>query len=194
MRAGFGLVSLLVVVGLMVLLFKMFEVPALEKGQEAHDQVQQISGRGQDGNSAMSSFKIEPQQRGSQLDALLVTDVVPGGAADTFYGLKKGDRIIAITTRAGLQKVNEASNGDPDMAKAMMQQESFAASLPIEVIRDGKQMMLPLSANPAVVSAPAASAAANGSQSPAPAAQPPQQQQPHNIWEQAQQIKQSAGQ
>lgn len=196
MRAMFGLVSLLVVVGILVLVFRMFEVPTIEKGQEAHDQVQQISGRGQDGGSAMDSFKVEPEQRGSQLESLEVTDVRPGGAADTFYGMKKGDRIVEITSGGSLQSINNASNGDAEMAKAMLVQSSFEASQPIVVMRDGKRLTLPLSAAPAVTNTPAATPnagtpTAGTSQAPAPAAQP---QQPHNIWEQAQQIKQQAGQ
>jgi hypothetical protein len=186
MRAMFGLAALLVGVAVMFYLFTKDTAETLRVAKPMQDQAQQMAGRGQDGQSAMNSFKVDPQQRGSQLDALLVTDVTPGGAADTFYGLKKGDRIVSITTQAGLQKVNEVSNGDPDMAKAMLAQESFAGSLPIVVMRDGKQLTLPASAAPAVTNAPAA----NPSQTPALAAPP---QQPHNIWEQANQIKDAAG-
>jgi hypothetical protein len=193
MRAMFGLAALLVAVAVMFYLFTKDASETLRVAKPMQEQAQQMSGRGLDGGSAMSSFKVEPQQRGSQLDALLVIAVAPGGAADTFYGLKKGDRIVSITTRAGLQKVNDASNGDPEMAKAMLAQESFAGSLPIVVVRDGKQLTLPLSAAQRVTNAPAAApTAADTSQAPAPAAQP-QQQQPRNIWEQAQQIKQQAG-
>jgi hypothetical protein len=170
MRAMFGLVSLLVVIGIMVLMFRMFEVPTIERGKVAHDEAQQMSGRGQDGQSAERSFEVEPEQHGSKLDALVVTGVRPGGAADTFYGLKKGDKIIEISTGGGLQKVNDASNGDPGMAKAMLAQYSFAASQPIMVIRDGKQMILPASAAPAAPNTPAA----NPSQSQAQGQQPAQ--------------------
>lgn len=194
MRAIFGLAALLVCVAVVFYLFTKDASETLRVSKPMQEQAQQMAGRGQDGGSAMSSFKADPQQRGSLLDALLVTDVTPGGAADTFYGMKKGDRIVSITTRAGLQKVNEVSNGDPEMAKAMLAQESFAGSLPIVVMRDGKQVTLPLSAAQAVTNAPAAAPTAGTSQAPAPAAQPQQAQQPHNIWEQAQQIKQAAGQ
>jgi hypothetical protein len=192
MRAMFGLVSLLVVMGILVLMFRMFEVPTLEKGKETHDQVQQMSGRGQDGQSAMDSFKAEPQQQGSQLSALLVTAITPGGAADTYYGLKKGDRIIQISTGAGLQKINEASNGDAEMAKAMLVQESFQASRPIVVLRNGKPLTLPASAAPAPTS-PQASQSPTAS-APPPAAPTAQPQQPHNVWEQVDGIKKAAGQ
>ena len=94
-----------------------------------HDQVEQISGRGQDGRSAMESFKTEPQLQNGKLNSLLVTDVTPGGAVEDYYGLKKGDRITLLTTQAGLQKVNEAANDDPEMAKIQVQ-EAFQGSRP----------------------------------------------------------------
>jgi hypothetical protein len=202
MRAMFGLVSLLVGVAVLFYLFTKDTSETLRVSKPMQEQARQMSGRGEDGGSAMDSFKVEPQSQGSQLRALLVTDVKPGGAADTFYGLKKGDLIIDISTAAGLQKINDASNGDPEMAKAMLAQESFQASRPIVVMRDGKQLTLPASAAPApIASTPVAPAPAspaspppaqpgNASQSPAP---PAPQQQPRNIWEQVDGIKKAAG-
>lgn len=155
MRAIFGLAALLVAVGIMFYLFTNNTAAVLKASKPAREQAQQMSGRGQDGVGAEHSFQCEPVQRGTRLDALLVTNVTPGGAADTFYGLKKGDKIIEISTAGGLQKVNDASNGDAEMAKAMLAQYSFSASQPIVVERDGKQVTLPLSAAPAVTNAPA---------------------------------------
>jgi hypothetical protein len=193
MRAMFGLVALLVGVAVMFYVFTKNTADTLRVAKPMQEQAQQMSGRGQDGQSASSSFKVEPQQRGSQLDALLVTDVTPGGAADTFYGMKKGDRIIQISSGGSLMKINDASNGDPGMAKDMLIQGSFEASLPIMVMRDGKQLTLPASAAPAapgVTNTPAPTPTASATESPTPAAPP---QQPHNIWEQANQIKDGAG-
>ena len=192
MRAMFGLAALLVGVAVMFYVFTKNTADTLRVAKPMQEQAQQMSGRGQDGQSAMSSFKVEPQQRGSQLDALLVTDVTPGGAADTFYGMKKGDRIIEISSGGSLEKINNASNGDPEMAKAMLIQGSFEASLPIVVMRDGKELTLPTSMAPAVTNTPAPAPTANATQSPA-ATPAPQPQQPHNIWEQANQIKDAAG-
>jgi hypothetical protein len=78
------------------------------------------------------------------------------------------------------------------MAKAMLIQGSFETSQPIMVMRDGKELTLPASAAPAVSNAPAPTPTASANQSPTPTpAAPPQQ--PHNIWEQANQIKDAAG-
>jgi hypothetical protein len=192
MRAMFGLAALLVGVAVMFYVFTKNTADTLRVAKPMQEQAQQMSGRGQDGQSASSSFKVEPQQRGNQLDALLVTDVTPGGAADTFYGMKKGDRIIEISSGGSLMKINDASNGDPGMAKDMLIQGSFEASLPIMVMRDGKQLTLPASMAPAVTNTPAPAPTANATQSPG-ATPAPQPQQPHNIWEQANQIKDAAG-
>lgn len=155
MRAMFGLVSLLVVILIICLIFRYIEAPKLEEGKKAQDQARQISGRGDDGRAAVDSFKIAPERRGNRLEGLLVTDVTPGGAVDTYYGLKKGDRIVQITNGGSLQKIGDASNDDPELAKAQIH-NAFQASDPIVVIRNGQQLTLPQSpAQPARSPAPA---------------------------------------
>lgn len=141
MRAMFGLVSLLVVVGVMVWLFSMTSIPTAREGKKAQDQARQISGRGADGRPVTDSFKVEPFMRGNQLEGLDVTAVTPGGAmAD--YGLQKGDRILEING----SKVGEMSNNDPELSKDLIM-DAYRGSQPIVVLRDGQQITLP--ANPA---------------------------------------------
>lgn len=189
MRAMFGLVALLVGVALMFYLFTRDASETLRVSKPMQDQAQQMSGRGEDGQSAMSSFKSEPQMQGNRLADLLVTEVAPGGAMDQYYGLKKGDQITYLTTQAGLQKISEASNNDPEMARAQVQ-ETFQGSRPIVVMRGGKQFTLPASAAPAVTQAPAPGPTAVAPPPPAQTAQP---QQPHNVYDQINQIKDAAG-
>jgi hypothetical protein len=150
-----GLVGLLVTIVIGWMIFKYIEAPTLERGKKAQDQAQQISGRGQDGRSLMESFKTEPKLQGSRLNWLLVTEVTPGGAADDYYGLKKGDCITFVTTQAGLQKIGEASNDDSEMAKMNVQQ-AFQAGQPIVVMRNGQKLTLPAPANAPVTAAPPA--------------------------------------
>jgi hypothetical protein len=195
----FGLVGLVVTLGIVMYFFMQVEAPTLQQGKKAQDQVTQISGRGQDGKSAMDSFKIEPKNRGSRLASLLVTDVTPGGAVEDYYGLKKGDEIVSVTTQAGLQKVGDASNDDPGMAKIQVQQ-AFQGSLPIVVLRNGKQMTLPAPVGAPVtpsVETPAA-VGQQSAQTPAPPAPgqtaqpaPQQPQAPRNIYDQVNGISKS---
>src|SRR5207248_9958789 len=113
MRGMFGLVSLLLAVAIIAYLWSQHTTVVAHEGVKAQDQARQISGRGQDGRAAIHSFTVNPEMRGNRLDALEVTDVVPGGAlAD--YGLKKGDKIIKICD----QTVGNRSNDDPALAKA----------------------------------------------------------------------------
>lgn len=182
MRGMFGLVALLVTLGVVLMIFKMVEAPTLERGKQTHDEAQQMSGRGQDGRAAMDSFKTEPQQQGSRLTSLLVTDVTPQGAVEEYYGLKKGDQITAVGGQAGVMKIGEASNDDPEMAK-MKVQEAFQGKSPIVVLRGGKKLTLPEPPGGQAVAAPAPGA---------PAAQPQQQPKPPgNVYDQVNNIKNS---
>ena len=196
MRAMFGLVGLLVTLGVVMYFFMRVEAPTLEQGKKAQDQVQQMSGRGQDGRSAMDSFKTEPQNQGSRLAGLKVTDVTPGGAVEDYYGLKKGDLIVSITTQAGLQKVGDSSNNDPGMAKIQVQ-EAFQGSQPIVVQRNGRQLTLPAPVG-APPEAPAVQMPTSPGQQPAavvpasPAQPGPQQPAaPRNIYDQVNGISKS---
>lgn len=150
MRALFGLVSLLVVIGIIYLIFIKVEAPTIDAGQKAKDEARQISGRGDDGKAAIDSFKTDGKMRGSTLDSLTVTDVTPGGALAQ-YGLQKGDEI----TQVNGMKVGDLSVNDPETAKAMVVQNGFQAMAPIVVMRDGKQITLPEKAGAAPAGNPA---------------------------------------
>ena len=139
MRAMFGLVGLLVTVGVLLMIFRFIEAPTLERGKQAQDEARQISGRGDDGVAAVDSFKVDPKYRGSDLQALTVTDVTPGGALAA-YGLQKGDDIVQVNG----MKVGDVSNNDPETAKALVHQ-AFQASQPIVVSRGGQRITLPAS-------------------------------------------------
>ena len=148
MRMAFGLVSLLVVIGIAALIFHSVEYSEIKSGEKAQDQARQISGHGEDGRDAMSSFQTQGKLRNGNLDALTVTSVRPGGAlAD--YGLQTGDEIISVDG----MKVGDISNNDAETAKAMVVQKGFSGNLPIVVMRSGKQLTLPADKN--AVNAPA---------------------------------------
>jgi S1-C subfamily serine protease len=137
MRGMFGLLALLVGIGVMVYLFAQHEIPVAREGKKAQDQSRQISGRGQDGQAAIHSFQVDPKMRGNKLESLNVTGVTPGGALDD-YGLKKGDQIIKI----GDQKVSDVSNDDPELAKSMVH-DAYQKSQTITVLRSGNEVVLP---------------------------------------------------
>ena len=169
MRMAFGLVSLLVVIAIMMVLFKTFEAPTIETGQKAKEQAIQISGRGQDGGDAMSSFAVQPKLRGSTLDALTVLSVHPSGAMADFYGIQAGDQIVEVDG----MKIGEISNDDGETAKAMVIQKGFQASAPIVVVRNGQRLNLPAERNVVTASTPAPAANTPPATNAPPANNPP---------------------
>jgi len=148
MRAMFGLVSLLVVLFIILMVFKYFEAPTIEKGEKAKDEARQISGRGDDGKAAIDSFKTEGKMKGGTLEGLMVTEVTPGGALEA-YGLRKGDEIVSVN---GTDLA--AISSDPDTAKAMAIQNGFQGGNPIIVVRDGKRITLPDKGTPGTTGTP----------------------------------------
>jgi hypothetical protein len=167
MRAGIGLVGILLGIGLLVWVFSETELPKVKEGEKVKQQARQMAGYSQDETPAMDSFLTDPMMKGSKLAALQVTSVTPGGAMDTYYGLKTGDEIVAV----GDEPIDLLSNNDDQLAKAMVVQRGYQAKLPLTVRRSGQRLVLPL---------PAAAAAAAATANPAPsdASAPQQQQQP----------------
>ena len=184
MRMIFGLVSLLVVIAIMMIMFKTFEAPTIQTGNKAKEQAAQISGRGQDGGDAMSSFQTQPKLRGANLDGLTVLSVHPTGAMADYYGLQAGDEILQVDG----MKIGDISNDDAETAKAMVVEKGFQASAPILVLRNGQRFSLPADRNIATTTAPAVTATAPPAAN-APAANPPPA--PKSIQDQ---IKDLAGQ
>jgi len=164
----FGLVGLLVTIGIIVLVMSMYldqTSGPLKKGLDAKEEARQISGRGLDNEPALASFEVEGVSNGSRLSGLKVTSVNPGGAMDSWFGLMKDDEIVKING----MRVNDVANGDEGLGKALVH-DAFARQQPISVVRNGKEFELPrekaaaaahgaASSNPAVAGAPAAPAA-----------------------------------
>ena len=134
----FGLVSLLVVIGIMCLIFAKIEAPVIKQGEKAQDQARQISGHGENGAPAIDSFKTQAKMRGSNLEGLTVTAVTPGGALAA-YGLQVGDEIVSVNGA----KVGDISVDDAETAKAMVVQTGFQGNNPIVVLRNGQPVTLP---------------------------------------------------
>src|SRR5437763_15615497 len=124
MRAGFGLVGLLITIGVIVWFMYKIELPhdqaVISAGRKATEQVNQIAGNATDGSMRFDdSLSLSMQENSSgKLDSILVTSVVPTGPAVTYFGLQKGDVIVAIETHGNRTKVREI--GEPGMAAAQL--------------------------------------------------------------------------
>lgn len=177
MRAGIGLVGLLIGVGLLVYLFAEHSIPTARQGKAAQDEAQQIAGYGDDGRSAMESISVSRQEKNGKLVALNVDSIVPNGAMQKFFGLQAGDSIVEIGSQAGMEKVKELIGGD-DMVEPKLH-EAYQQKRQLVVIRNGKTITLPggvPAANVAgatpVQSQTAAKTPANPAPAPSPAPQP----------------------
>lgn len=157
MRMAFGLVSLLIVLAICLLIFRTFEAPMLESGNAAQKQAQQLSGRDENGVPVMDSYKAQQHSTGSKIDGITITDLVPGGPMQTYYGLQKGD---IVTDIGELSVTTLADPGGYSMAKSMLD-EAYQKQQSLVVNRNGTKLTLPQQRG--------AGTAANGAAAPAPA-------------------------
>jgi hypothetical protein len=114
--AGFGLLGLLIVAAIIFWISygpmgknapNGYVGQVQKTGQEARDEVNQISGHNDDGTPIADSIKLEPvNDSDGHLRRLKVISVVPGSLVDQGYHLQAGDEI----TQAGDYDVQ--TNGD----------------------------------------------------------------------------------
>jgi hypothetical protein len=165
---AFGLVSLLVVLGICMLIFRQVEFPVLQKGHDAQNQAAQISGRDENGMPAMSSYTAQAHERaGGHMDGITIKTVIPGGPMQAYYGLAPGDVVVKI----GEMRVPDIGvQDDYEMAKAQLD-EAYQRMKTLTVVRNKTELVLPLPApaTPATPApAPAVSSATPASSTPAP--------------------------
>src|SRR5690606_31908885 len=120
MKFGFGLVGLLVVIGIIAFLWGpggSHPADTARTGMEAQKKVRQLSGEGDGGMRVTDSAALEPQLRNGKVDSLLVKTVAAGGPMQQYFGLQVGDQIVEIGARGvGVQKVSDFN--DAGMAEA----------------------------------------------------------------------------
>ena len=173
MRMAFGLVSVLVTIGIIILVMSMMldrQTGSIPIALEARKEAQQIAGVGRDGEAATQSAFFEEDTSGGKLRKLTVIKVVPGGAYDTYFGLQVGDEVVEIEQSGNMTKLNDPGiGGDPGMAKAQVS-DAYARSQHIVVVRNGQRLTLPLAPGTVIVAAPAGAAPTTA---PAPPANAP---------------------
>jgi hypothetical protein len=171
MRAAFGLVGILAVVGVIVWFLGRpgggldQTKTVLDTGQRVRQDVNQLGGQARDGAmSFKESIGVEEQSTGGRTVALLVTSIAAEGPAAAHFGLKRGDMITEI----GPLPVKEMS-GDAGIDYL---QEAYQRRGEITVVRDEKTIKLPGGA--AAPAAPTAQQAAAPQPQAAPPPKPPQ--------------------
>jgi hypothetical protein len=136
MRMIFGLVGLLVTFGIIMILVGMQldqDTGTIKAGMNAQQQVKQIGGRDPDGVPISQTFSVSPVMRGSNLEALLVDKIDPGGAMQQKFGLMAGDEIVALAYRG---------TDEPVRLRDLPGGESMADSYVIEAYQFDKPMVI----------------------------------------------------
>jgi len=133
MRFAFGLVGLLVTMGIIAMMMSM-QTDVLKKGgpaDKAHHQAEQISGVG-----AKESVTMEPVESGGKVSAIQIKTLVAGGPIEKYFGLMPGDQVVEVAQ----QKVRDMN--DAELAEALIL-ESYQRSQQIVVERNGQKITLP---------------------------------------------------
>src|SRR4051812_2215023 len=116
MRAIFGLVGILVTVG--VIVWWMGSGGGLtqtgvvmHEGQKAREQVNQIGGMQRDtGERASDSADLEAISSGGKVNGILVTSVKPGGAYAQYFGLQTNDTIVGVEYQGQRMNVKDMND------------------------------------------------------------------------------------
>ncbi len=143
MRMAFGLVGLLVTLGVTVWIMHAVTLPqtqnALKVRDTASTQVRQWSGLDSDGRSALDSITLKPVGPAEQIQGLQVSAIDPRGVMATHYGLRVND---IITGTQGL-KLSDLGGDDFNSLCAQVR-EAYARNATLTVQRGGEEITLPL--------------------------------------------------
>jgi hypothetical protein len=144
MKAAFGLVGLLVTLGVIVWIMSAFYLPytktAIQIQQKQTPRVQQFGGYDNSSGAPINTtYKLEPQEQDGKVQSLLVTSLDPNSAMVKVYGLQRDDSIVAISWHGDMERVRDV--GDAEAAEDRII-EAYRGSEPIIVMRDGQEMTL----------------------------------------------------
>ncbi len=145
MRAAFGLVGILLTLGVIVWFLGpggglAHEKAAIDAGNKAHDTMSQVAGRdAETGTPVKESATLQISTSGGKTDSVLVTSIQADGAYAKFWGLQRKDSIIELGSLNVRDQVTSKDDADAYLMDAYQKQQ------PIIVVRDGKKITLPQS-------------------------------------------------
>lgn len=146
MKAAFGLVGILAVIGVIVWIMGKSggALDHVQNVKQASDvaaaDVRQFGGSARDGTMTFKeSISVDAQSAGGKTVALLVERVDPAGPAATYYGLQRGDLITdigPISVKSG-GVITGADDGIDFLMDAYSKRQTLA------VLRDEQSITLP---------------------------------------------------
>lgn len=131
--AGFSLVGLLVVVGILALLQGTYTAPMLTSSKQARQQAMQLAGVNDKGIRTTESIQFSGVMSGSQLRGIKVDSVMMDGPMHQYFGLLPGD---VVTQVKELPDLGFLSGNDPDTAAAFVL-EAYQRHQNLKVQRPG---------------------------------------------------------
>jgi hypothetical protein len=155
---AFGLVGLLVTVGVIAWIMYAVEAPDIQASHavqvQAETLVNQLNGQDANGVRIEDAYKVFADSRDDgKLQDLQVTQVMPGGPMDVKFGLKSNDVIIAAidghTVRTDINGLNSEQDGKDAI------RDAYTGGGQLVVMRGDKTLTLPLpKSSPAPTPAP----------------------------------------
>lgn len=207
LRAGIGLLALLIGVFIMVWVFATYTAGTAPAMKQATNQANLIAGRsrsnviGQQGTPVLADSKYAPVEQNGKLTGVQVTVMPATNGLYEYFGLAVGDVVKEI----GPFKVGDETLGDFDTTRDWIQ-EGMQRQFKMVVERGGARITLPDDRNTPVptpasgatgtVAAPGSTPAtpptadAQGKPEPQPAAAPPPPQQGKNGYGAAEDLRQ----
>src|SRR5258706_5246891 len=115
MRAGFGLVAVMITIALMIWLWAQMTSETAKQGVPAKNQAAQIAGYDEQGRPAMNSIQLVAEVKNGKLEYMLVDSINPEGAMAKVIHLQVNDAIV------GAGPLNFKDYGyDEEMARALI--------------------------------------------------------------------------
>lgn len=164
MRAGIGLISVLIGGLIVAYLWSQHTGAVSQANKTIQPQLHQMAGKSSDGTPAKDSAAFTAIEQNGALKGLQVKSVVPGGALGAHYGLAANDVILRI----GPFQMGDSTLSDFDAAKDMLI-DGFQRNQDIVVDRGGTEITLPAQRG---FSAPAATGGTTGGAGATPGSSP----------------------
>jgi hypothetical protein len=140
MRMAFGLVGVLVTLGVIIWIMSVFTLPtakvALQQKKKTEETLGALTSSGI--QETKDSMILDPVSKGSRFDCFRVKGILPGGPMQVQYGLTLNDEIVGVQ---GLT-FDTTANGDPDLAEALIW-EARGKQQSLMVRRNGVRLELP---------------------------------------------------
>jgi hypothetical protein len=140
MRGLFGLVSLLVAVGLVLWLYAQHNSAVSSRSSNVREQAAEIAGRDLNtGGAVTDSISVQLLTSKGNPDSILVTRIAPGSALAEKFGLQVNDTILQIGPFPikGFSQISSDSDAKDFLLEAYRRQQELV------IVRNGQQIKLP---------------------------------------------------